>query len=215
MIKYLHLGLMMGLVLIACAQPVSKKSKPKIQDPMPSNLELATFGAGCFWCVEAVFEELKGVHSVVSGYTGGRTKNPTYREVCTGTTGHVEVAQISFDPQVITFEELLEVLWTTHDPTTINRQGNDAGEQYRSVIYYHNEAQRLAAEKSKQEVAVKLWSDPIVTTIEPIQDFYIAEDYHQEYFANNPNQPYCRVIINPKVQKTREKFADKLKTSGQ
>lgn len=214
-LKWISLFLLAGLYVHSCAQPSPKNSKPKVQNTMQENLELATFGAGCFWCVEAVFEELKGVRTVVSGYTGGKTKNPTYREVCTGTTGHVEVAQIAFDPQIITYEELLEVLWTTHDPTTLNRQGNDVGDQYRSVIYYHHDAQKLAAEKSKKEVAPTLWTDPIVTTIEAIGDFYLAEDYHQEYFANNPNQPYCRVIINPKVKKMREKFADKLKTAGQ
>lgn len=176
-----------------------------------SNLEVATFGAGCFWCVEAVFQRLEGVHSVVSGYCNGHVHNPTYKQVCSGNTGHAEVAQITFDPSVITFEELLEVFWTTHDPTTLNRQGNDVGTQYRSGIYYHNEEQKVIAEKLKQEFAPTLWNKPITTEIEAIDNYSPAEDYHQNYFNDNPNQGYCAYVINPKVQKMRKKFANKLK----
>ncbi len=175
------------------------------------NTEIANFGAGCFWCVEAVFQELNGVMKVESGYMGGQVANPTYREVCTGTTGHAEITRITFDPSVISFEELLEVLWTSHDPTTLNRQGNDVGTQYRSAVFYVNEEQRAIAEKSKKEVAPAIWDKPIVTEIVPEETFYPAEDYHQDYYANNPNAGYCRVVISPKVQKIREKYADKLK----
>jgi peptide-methionine (S)-S-oxide reductase len=178
-----------------------------------SNLATATFGGGCFWCVEAVYVELKGVIRVVSGYAGGHVKDPTYREVTTGTTGHAEVAQITYDPSVISYKQLLEVFWNTHDPTTLNRQGNDVGPQYRSIILYHDEVQKSLAEKSKKEVATGIWDDPIVTEIVPLEKFYIAENYHQDYFANHPGQPYCRVIINPKVQKFRKKFSTLLKES--
>ena len=173
--------------------------------------EIATLGAGCFWCVEAIFQDLKGVHRVESGFSGGHVKNPAYREVVNGTTGHAEVAQIYFDPNIISFEELLEVFWTTHDPTTLNRQGNDVGTQYRSAIFYHDEKQKAIAEKSKIEVAETIWENPIVTEITPFEVFYKAENYHQDYFNLNPNQGYCRVVIAPKVKKFREKFADKLK----
>lgn len=173
--------------------------------------EIATFGAGCFWCVEAVFQELNGVIKVESGYMGGAIPNPTYREICTGTTGHAEVTRITFDPDVISFEELLEVLWTTHDPTTLNRQGADAGTQYRSAIFYMSDEQKAQAEKSKSEVATAIWDQPIVTEIVPADTFYVAEEYHQDYYANNPNAGYCQVVINPKIDKVRTKFADKLK----
>lgn len=175
-------------------------------------LEVATFGAGCFWCVEAIFEELQGVKEVVSGYTGGHVKNPTYKQVCTGETGHAEIAQITFDPNVISYEELLYVFWRTHDPTTLNRQGADVGTQYRSAIYYHNENQKEIAERSKKETdASDLYSDTIVTEISPAGIVYEAEDYHQNYFSLNPNQPYCKLVIDPKVKKMREAFKDKLK----
>jgi peptide-methionine (S)-S-oxide reductase len=175
------------------------------------NTETATFGAGCFWCVEAVFQELNGVLKVESGYMGGTTPDPTYREVCTGTTGHAEVTRITFDPKVISYEELLEVLWTTHDPTTLNRQGADVGTQYRSAIFYENEDQKQKAEKSKKEVAPTIWDKPVVTEIVAASTFYPAEDYHQDYYANNPNAGYCQVIITPKVEKVRKTFTDKLK----
>lgn len=180
-------------------------------ESMQDNLEIATLGAGCFWCVEAVFLELKGIEKVTSGYMGGHVENPTYREVCDETTGHAEVAQITFDPNVISFEEILDVFWTAHDPTTFDRQGNDVGSQYRSSIFYHNEMQKDVAEKSRKAVATLLWSNPIVTEITPASKYYIAEDYHQNYYALNSDAGYCRMIINPKLEKIRKKFAKKLK----
>jgi peptide-methionine (S)-S-oxide reductase len=175
-------------------------------------MEVTTLGAGCFWCIEAVFQGLKGVEKVVSGYTGGTVPNPTYHQVCTGRTGHAEVAQITFDPDVISFEEILYVFWRTHDPTTLNRQGADVGTQYRSAIFYHDEVQKAIAEKSLAETeASSLWPNPIVTEITPLPEFYEAEDYHQNYFSDNPNQPYCRAVIDPKVRKFRKEFAHKLK----
>ena len=173
--------------------------------------EIASFGAGCFWCVEAVFQELEGVEKVISGYMGGKSANPSYREVCSGTTGHAEVVQITFDPRVISYAELLEVLWATHDPTTLNRQGADKGTQYRSVIFYHNEEQKDIAERSKSEFATKIWADPIVTEISPATTFYEAEGNHQNYYRENPSRGYCAVVISPKVAKVRQKFAGKLK----
>lgn len=176
--------------------------------------EVATFGAGCFWCVEAVFQELAGVLKVESGYMGGRTIDPSYREVCSGATGHAEVARITFDPAIISYEELLEVLWTTHDPTTLNRQGADAGTQYRSAIFYYSEDQRKKAEESKSKVAPTIWDNAIVTEIVPADVFYPAEDYHQNYYANNPNAGYCQIVINPKIQKVRSKFSNKVKVKN-
>ena len=180
---------------------------------MSGTLSTATFGTGCFWCTEAVFLEVKGVHRVVSGYAGGYTKNPTYQQICTGTTGHAEVIQITFDSDVIAFEDLLQVFWRTHDPTTLNRQGADVGTQYRSVIFYHDEEQRVSAEKSKQETdASDLWKDPIVTEIAPFDTFYTAEGYHQEFYRRNPHQPYCFVVIDPKMKKFRKDMPGMLKT---
>lgn len=174
--------------------------------------ELATFGAGCFWCIEAVFLSLKGVISVQSGYSGGYTENPTYKEVCTGNTGHAEVVQIEFDPSVISYSELLEVFWQVHDPTTLNRQGGDVGTQYRSSVFYHSDNQRKEAEFYKKRLEdEKVWKDAIVTEIVPFTVFYPAEAYHQDYFANNPNQPYCSMVVAPKVQKFKKAFAQKLK----
>ena len=179
---------------------------------MSQPYELATLGGGCFWCTEAVFTQLHGVEKVESGYSGGTVPNPTYREVCSGLTGHAEVAQITFDPQTISYREVLEVFFATHDPTTLNRQGADVGTQYRSVIFYHNDAQKqIAAQVILELNAAKIWDAPIVTAVEPLKVFYRAEDYHQEYFANNANQPYCQVVISPKVIKFRQKFANKLK----
>ncbi len=175
------------------------------------NTASIVLGAGCFWCVEAVFQELKGVLSVDSGYTGGHTKNPKYKEVCTGQTGHNEVAKITFDPSVISLEQLLQVFWATHDPTTLNRQGYDVGTQYRSGIYYANEEQLTIATKSKAEMAPQIWEDPIVTEIEPLGEFYEAEDYHKDYYTLNPNYGYCRAIITPKVNKFRKQFREQLK----
>lgn len=177
-----------------------------------NQLELATFGAGCFWCTEAVFQNVKGVSKVVSGYAGGKVKNPTYREICTGTTGHAEVAQITFDPTRVSFEELLEVFWNTHDPTTLNRQGADEGTQYRSVVFYHNDEQRKAAENYKIQLEVsKVFKNPIVTEISPLPDYYPAENYHQNYFELNPNQSYCQFVVRPKVEKFKKQFHSKLK----
>lgn len=179
---------------------------------MSDKLEKATLGGGCFWCTEAVFQDLKGVHKVVSGYAGGRVDNPTYHQVCTGRTGHAEVIQITFDPEIISFEDLLYVFWRTHDPTTLNQQGADVGTQYRSVIFYHTEEQKAIAEKSKAETdASNLWYNRIVTEISPLTNFYAAEGYHQNYFNQNGNQPYCRMVIDPKVQKFRKMFQGKLK----
>jgi peptide-methionine (S)-S-oxide reductase len=175
-------------------------------------LELATLGGGCFWCLEAVFEQLKGVKTVVSGYAGGRVANPSYREVCAGTTGHAEVVQLGFDPSVTSFREILEVFFTIHDPTTLNRQGADVGTQYRSVVLYHSSGQKAVAERVIQEVdAAKVWPGPIVTEVAPISEFYRAEDYHQEYYRRNPGQSYCRVVIAPKVTKFRQRYLAKLK----
>ncbi len=168
-------------------------------------VERATFGGGCFWCVEAVFERLEGVRSVVSGYAGGAGDDPTYEAVCTGTTGHAEVVQIEFDPAVIGFEQLLAVFWEAHDPTTLNRQGADVGTQYRSVIFYHDEAQRVAAEKSRAAAGGQ-FERPIVTVIEALPKFFPAERYHQDYYRLNANQPYCRAVIRPKLEKLAVRF---------
>jgi peptide-methionine (S)-S-oxide reductase len=172
-----------------------------------NSTELATVGGGCFWCTEAIFQMLPGVKAVVSGYAGGKTENPTYKEVCEGTTGHAEVIQVEFDPKKISYDRILETFWEAHDPTTLNRQGPDTGTQYRSIILYHSPAQKLAAEKSKTE-AQKNFLQPIVTEIVPLTKFYKGEDYHQDFYRNNPNQGYCRAIIRPKV----EKFEKKLKS---
>ena len=183
------------------------------RDQPPGKLETATFGAGCFWCVEAVFERLKGVRKVTSGYSGGHVKNPTYKQVYTGETGHAEAVQVTYDPARITFAELLEVFWGTHDPTTLNRQGADSGTQYRSVIFYHNDQQRRLAEEYRQKLdAARTFGAPIVTEIVPFREFFPAENYHQDYYRLNGRQPYCRVVIRPKIEKLQKVFADKLKT---
>jgi peptide-methionine (S)-S-oxide reductase len=190
----------------------AKTEKGKIEMDNNKGLEKATFGSGCFWCTEAVFEKLKGVESVVSGYSGGATENPTYNEVCSGETGHAEVTQITYDPSIITFAELLEVFWQTHDPTTSNRQGNDVGTQYRSVIFYHNEEQKKLAEEYKKKLdEAKIFSNPIVTEITAFTKFYPAENYHQDYYEQNKSQPYCSLVITPKVEKFKKVFKDKLK----
>lgn len=176
-----------------------------------SNLKLATLGGGCFWCTDAVFQEVKGVSSVVSGYTGGTAPGrPTYREICSGLTGHAEVVQIAFDSSIISYPDILRVFMTTHDPTTLNRQGADVGTQYRSVIYYHDENQRKTAETVLKEM-VEYYDNPIVTELSPLGIFYDAEDYHQDYYKNNSSQGYCRAVINPKLAKLRKLHADKLK----
>ncbi|WP_221929969.1 peptide-methionine (S)-S-oxide reductase MsrA [Fodinibius sediminis] len=180
-----------------------------------SQLQEATLGAGCFWCVEAIFEEVKGIKSVVAGYAGGQKKDPTYREVSSGTTGHAEVTRIVYDPSVVSFEQLLDVFWHTHNPTTKNRQGADVGPQYRSVIFYHNEEQKEIAEQSMEKTDQSgLWDDPIVTEIEPLTNYSEAENYHQNYYANNPNAGYCTVVIAPKLKKFRKEFSHMLKESA-
>ncbi len=172
----------------------------------------ATFGAGCFWCIEACFIDLEGVISVTSGYTGGHTENPTYKQVCEGTTGHAEVARIVYDDEIISYDELLELFWFVHDPTQLNRQGNDVGTQYRSAIFYHDEIQKELAEKYKQKlIEEKVWDKPIVTEISPLSVFYPAEDYHNNYFALNPDNPYCNAVVRPKVEKFKKVFAARLK----
>ncbi|MDD2307537.1 MAG: peptide-methionine (S)-S-oxide reductase MsrA [Prolixibacteraceae bacterium] len=174
--------------------------------------ETATFGGGCFWCTEAIFRSMKGVETVESGYSGGKTKNPTYQEVCTGETDHAEVIQITFDPKVISFRELLEVFWKTHDPTTLNRQGADSGTQYRSVVFYHSPEQKETTEKYKVELNKEnVYNQPVVTEITAFDQFYKAENYHQNYFANNRSQGYCQFVIVPKIEKFRKIFKDKLK----
>ncbi len=178
----------------------------------PSDAQLATFGNGCFWCTEAVFLDVKGVSKVESGYSGGTVKNPTYKEVCTGLTGHAEVIQITFDPKVVSYETLVEIFWNTHDPTTLNKQGADEGTQYRSVIFYHSEEQKKVAEQYKIQLeASKVYQNRIVTEISPLNNYYPAEDYHQNYYALNQNQGYCQYVIRPKVEKFRKQFQSKLK----
>ena len=173
---------------------------------------VATFGNGCFWCTEAVFQKLKGVLKVKSGYSGGHTDNPTYNEVCSGTTGHAEVLQITYEDQEISFADLLEVFWNTHDPTTLNRQGNDVGTQYRSVIFYHDDEQKTQSEAYKTQLGESgVWKDPIVTEIAPFEKFYEAENYHDDYFNKNGSQPYCAFVVRPKVEKFVKQFGDKLK----
>lgn len=176
---------------------------------MSTNVETVTLAGGCFWCLEAVYDEVKGVLSVESGYANGHVKNPSYRAVCNGDTGHAEVVQIKFDPSVITFRDLLNIFFVIHDPTTLNRQGADVGTQYRSGIYYHTPEQKEIAEQTIRALeAEKIWNSSIVTEVEPIKDYYVAEDYHQEYFANNPNQPYCMAVVAPKVSKFRKHFLE-------
>jgi peptide-methionine (S)-S-oxide reductase len=183
-----------------------------MQNEQKKSVEVASLGGGCFWCIEAAFQEIRGVINVESGYTGGTTALPTYEQVCTGTTGHAEVVQVTFDPNIISFENILEIFFTAHDPTTLNRQGADVGTQYRSVIFYHNERQKKIAEQTIQKIdAEKIWDDPIVTKVEPLKKFYKAEDYHREYFDRHPESAYCRIVISPKIAKLRKKYREKLK----
>ena len=221
--KHIHLAATLFaaiLFITACGQSKTSTKNETMEKETPitkpqevtGNIDTATFGAGCFWCVEAVFQRLNGVKQVKSGYSGGQIKNPSYKEVCNGTTGHAEVCQIIFDKQVISFEELLEVFWKTHDPTTLNSQGNDFGTQYRSVIFYHHLDQKNLAEKYKAELnAAKVYDNPIVTEISPFINFYEAEDYHQNYFNLNGSQGYCKFVIQPKVEKFEKVFKQKLK----
>ncbi len=175
-------------------------------------MKKATFGSGCFWCVEAIFKRVKGVSEVVSGYSGGNIINPCYKEVCNGVTGHAEAVQLMYNPDEISYEELLEIFWKSHDPTQLNRQGADVGTQYRSVIFYHDEEQKIIAETLKQKLTTaKIWDDPIVTIIEPFKNFFVAEEYHQDYYDNNRLQGYCQMIITPKIKKLETLFKEKLK----
>lgn len=207
-------GILMASLPAASSQTPS--DVPAAEGGDGSKREKATFGNGCFWCTEAVFSELKGVTSAVSGYSGGHVENPTYKHVCTGLTGHAEVVQVTFDPQTISYQELLEVFWKTHDPTTLNQQGPDVGTQYRSAVFYHSDAQRKAAEEYKQKLDESGDFDaPIVTEITKFEKFYPAEDYHQQYYELNGREPYCRVMIRPKVEKVRRVFKDKLKDAAE
>lgn len=210
---FLFLLLFLGYCQGNVIQPSFKKQINQKSDMIDSQTktgvsrtDTAVFGGGCFWCLEAVFQNLKGVIKCESGYSGGTVKNPAYREVCNGTTGHAEAIRITFDPDIITYEQLLEVFWTVHDPTTLNRQGNDSGTQYRSAIFYKDDSQRSQAVSSRDGYGAKLWDDPIVTEITPLKDFYVAEDYHQNYYNENGDNPYCSIVITPKVQKARTKF---------
>jgi peptide-methionine (S)-S-oxide reductase len=187
-------------------------SQDQLKTGFSRQKEVVTLGGGCFWCTEAVFSELNGVEKVESGYSGGAMSNPTYEKVSTGTTGHAEVVQITFDPRVISFEEILRIFFTMHDPTTLNRQGADVGTQYRSVIFYHNNKQKAIAEKVIEKInRAKIWNAPIVTQIEPFKIFYQAEDYHNDYFKRNPEKPYCQLVIAPKIAKLRQHYREKLK----
>ena len=223
--KYLIPVAILLLVLVGAYLLFFQKKAPVIPAPDPSptttatpdspaksTTEVATFGGGCFWCTEAVMQPLKGVEQVVSGYMGGKTVNPTYEDICTGATGHAEVIQVTFDPAVISFAELLQVFWQTHDPTTLNQQGADMGTQYRSVVFYHSEEQKAEAQKYKMKLdAAKIFDDPIVTEITAAEKFYPAEKYHQNYYRLNSDKGYCRVVIGPKLKKLKELFGDKLK----
>ena len=188
---------------------MSTKEQPA---DFPQKTAVATLGGGCFWCVEIMYQDLQGVLKVESGYSGGRSVNPTYQEICTGRSGHAEVIQVTFDPSLLSYREILDVFFTIHDPTTLNRQGNDRGTQYRSVIFYHSEDQKIIALESKI-AAQALWESPIVTEISLLENFYPAESYHQNYFKDNPNQPYCSIVIAPKVRKFRDKYRSKLNPS--
>lgn len=211
---------MLSMTLLSCAlieNPSSNMSNELTSSLVPgtgtaAKTDTATFGTGCFWCTEAIFQELKGVLKVSSGYSGGSVANPSYKDVTTGTTGHAECIQVVYDPSVITFDELLEVFWQTHDPTTLNRQGNDVGTQYRSVIFYHNAEQKEKSEKYKAELNKSgAWSNSVVTEIAPFTTFYVAENYHQDYYNNNGSQPYCYYVIRPKLEKFHKVFKSKLK----
>jgi peptide-methionine (S)-S-oxide reductase len=209
--------LLTAVLLTLGLSSVSFAQGKAVTQPVTStkNMELATFGAGCFWCTEAVFQDLEGVEKVESGYAGGRIANPTYKEVCSGLTGHAEVVNITYDPSKVSFEELLEVFWKTHDPTTLNRQGNDVGTQYRSVVYYHNDEQKRLTEEYKKKLNdAHAFPNPVVTEITAAPTFYKAENYHQDYYNLNGTQPYCQFVVKPKVDKVRAVFGDKLKKSA-
>ena len=204
-----------GLIIFIIFSHTSWGHNTMADSTAMENTETATFGAGCFWCVEAIFQSLDGVHSVESGYAGGNVERPTYDDVTSGNSGHAEVCQIAYDPKTISYSDLLMVFWQTHDPTTLNRQGSDVGTQYRSVIFFHNKGQQeLAVEYKKQLDLTGSWSKPIITQIEAFTKFYKAENYHQEYFYVNPNAPYCKYIIQPKLDKFEKVFKDKLKSDS-
>ena len=217
--KKILLAITSFVTLISCAQNNSADLHNKIKSmsdntPKPStpSEDTATFGTGCFWCTEAIFQQVEGVKKVTSGYSGGYVANPTYKEVCTGTTGHAECLNIVYDPSKISFDELLEIFWQVHDPTTLNRQGGDVGTQYRSVVFYHDEKQKATTEKYIRELDKSgAWSNPIVTKLEPFEKFYPAEDYHQNYYNNNTGQGYCQMVIRPKLEKFEKVFKNKLK----
>ncbi len=203
---------LIGLIAIIPSEIRSSTTYKTNMENIEAGSKIAVFAGGCFWCTEAIFNQLKGVQKVVSGYSGGKVANPTYAEVCTGSTGHAECLQITFNPEQITFKELLEVFWMTHDPTTLNRQGADSGTQYRSAIFYTDEDQKQVAIAYKSKLdKEKIWNNPIVTEITKLEKFYPAENYHQEYYQSNPNQGYCRIVITPKIEKFKKIFADKLK----
>lgn len=217
-IQLINWALCLLLVSTSCGQENKTKTNTStVMNPestTPTTLTLATFGSGCFWCTEAVFLQVQGVYKVQSGYTGGKVKNPTYKEVCSGLTGHAEVIQLSYDSTQVTYDELLEIFWMTHDPTTLNRQGNDVGTQYRSVIYYHNDQQKQLAQTYKAKLEQEgIFANPIVTEISPAEVFYVAEDYHQNYYNLNGDAPYCSYVITPKLEKFKKVFKNKLKKS--
>jgi peptide-methionine (S)-S-oxide reductase len=210
LVTFALMFLMSGM-LVAQKTKQDQKTMSKTEN---TGTQLATFGSGCFWCTEAIFLNVDGVSKVESGYSGGKVKNPTYKEICSGLTGHAEVIQVTFDPAKVTYDELLEIFWKTHDPTTLNRQGADEGTQYRSVVFYHNEEQEKLAEHYKKKLTDEnVFDDPIVTEISPLTVFYKAEDYHQNYYNLNSKQPYCSFVITPKLDKFRKVFKDKLKKS--
>jgi len=191
---------------------MAKDNSTHIHSKNYKDLEIATLANGCFWCTEAMFSRVNGIESVIPGYSGGKTSNPSYEQVCTGMTGHAETIQMEYDPKIISFEKILDIFWHTHDPTTLNRQGNDVGTQYRSAIFYHDENQKNIAEKSKEELEKEaVFKNPIVTEIIPFSNFYPAEDYHKEYYENNRKAPYCSFVIDPKIQKLLQKYSDKIK----
>jgi peptide-methionine (S)-S-oxide reductase len=204
--------ILIGFLIVISSELKSSTLNNSNRKMKETTLKTAVFAGGCFWCTEAIFSQLKGVRKVISGYSGGKSANPTYREVCSGLTGYAECTQIFYDPEQISFAELLEVFWMTHDPTTLNRQGADSGTQYRSAIFYTNEDQKLEAIAYKEKLdKEKIWNDPIVTEITKFDKFYPAEDYHQDYYQSNPNQGYCRIVITPKIEKFKKIFANKLK----
>jgi len=211
-LKVFSIAAMVLTTISSCGQEKQKNSSMGNKTVNENGLETATFGSGCFWCTEAIFQNVDGVFKVESGYSGGKVKNPSYKEICSGLTGHAEVIQVKYDPQTVSYEELLEIFWQTHDPTTLNRQGADVGTQYRSVVFYHNDAQKKLAEHYKQKLQEnKVFDDPVVTEISPFETFYKAEDYHQNYYNLNSSAPYCSYVIQPKLEKFKKVFSEKLK----